>query len=79
MEGSALQIIAPNTELEDRHLIVMNVDVETLPKAIGGYAAVVVNEETGEEDEMCCRGVQHPAVSVLLAQLVGEGAKGEVE
>ena len=48
----------------------MNVDVETLPKAIGGGAVVVVDEETGEEDAMCCRGVDHPAVSVLVAQLV---------
>jgi len=69
-EDEKIDIIAPNTELEDRELIWMNVDVEALPKAIGGDAVVVVDEETGEEDEMCCRGVEHPSVSALVAQLV---------
>ena len=44
------------------------VDVATLPKAIGGDA-VTVDEETGEEDERCCRGFEFPAVSAFVKGL----------
>ena len=47
-------------------------DVSLLPKAIGGGAFSVVDEETGkEEDEACVRGWKHPTVSEFLLALEG--------
>ena len=65
-----MEIVVPGQNLRERESITSSVDVAILPKAIGGVT-VAVDEETGEEDEMCCRGVKFPRLSAFLRGLEG--------
>ena len=64
----SMELFVPGTDLRESESITKRVDVSILPKAIGGDAAHV-NEETGEEDVYCCRGVTFPKLSTFLKRL----------
>ena len=63
-----MELFVPGTDLTECESITKRVDVSILPKAIGGDATHA-NEETGEEDVYCCRGVTFPKLSTLLKRL----------
>ena len=63
-----MELFVPGTDLRECESITKRVDVSIIPKAIGGDATHA-NEETGEEDAYCCRGVTFPKLSTLLKRL----------
>ena len=63
-----LEILVPGTNLREGAVVPETIDIAMLPKAIGGDATTV-DTETGEEDEMCCRGRKHPKLSEMIKQV----------
>ena len=62
------EILEPGADVRSCDSLAKLVDVSLLPKAIGGDA-FSVDEKTGEEDAMCCRGAKHETLSEFLKGL----------
>ena len=65
------EILVPGQDLRAHEGVARAVDIAVLPKAIGGDA-VSVDEESGEEDERCALGFQHPRISTFMKKLESE-------
>ena len=62
-----LHLLSAGKDLHTVEDLTTEINVASLPKAIGGDAVSL--DEDGEEDETCCLGIEHPTWSAFVKGL----------